>query len=126
MVKFRDLKKSTEDLLLIMESNSTSPTVLRDAFTVVLEKRAKLTDYINCHCSPIYRLPTEILVLIFELAVDQSDDPDFPYVDEQLPEFIISHVSRHWRGIAVNSPSLWTKWVSRITTSNELLSIYCH
>ncbi|KAH7915159.1 hypothetical protein BJ138DRAFT_991151, partial [Hygrophoropsis aurantiaca] len=77
----------------------------------------------------IYRLPNETLVIIFELAATgrAGQDPNFPcFFDSRPSEFNISYVSRRWRDIAVNTPSLWTKWGAYITPSSHLMSIYFH
>ncbi|KAH7915845.1 hypothetical protein BJ138DRAFT_1109364 [Hygrophoropsis aurantiaca] len=78
---------------------------------------------------PVYRLPNEILLACFHLAVQswltESTDTDERitevYVeDDYRPEkpvdfpcthttaIALSHVSHHWRQVAINMPSLWT------------------
>ncbi|KAF8158294.1 hypothetical protein B0H34DRAFT_708192 [Crassisporium funariophilum] len=48
---------------------------------------------------PIYRLPVELISLIF--VSGSEDDPDFAIV--------VSHVCRAWRHIALQTPSLWRR-----------------
>ncbi|KAH7906020.1 hypothetical protein BJ138DRAFT_1072168 [Hygrophoropsis aurantiaca] len=125
IAKLCEIKESVEDLQHPVQSPSSSPAVLRMAIAAVT---AEHTNNDNPFAL-IYRLPTEILVMIFELAGHVSLDPDFPcscYSEQQPSELNISHVSRRWRDIAINAPSLWTKWCNRITQSSNLLSIYFH
>ncbi|KAH7906019.1 hypothetical protein BJ138DRAFT_1163591 [Hygrophoropsis aurantiaca] len=121
-----DLKKPAEGLRLTLRSHSSSPLLMREALTAVTEKSPKFAEHIN-PSAHIHRLPTEILIIIFKLARRVSHDPNFPCSYDMRPsEIDISHVSRCWRDIAVNTPSLWTKWGEYITQSNNLLSIYFH
>ncbi|KAH7906018.1 hypothetical protein BJ138DRAFT_1163587 [Hygrophoropsis aurantiaca] len=124
--KLRDLKQSVKDLRLAVRKPSSSPAVLREAIAAVTEEHIKFAEYVNSFAL-IHRLPNEILVIIFELAV-AGHDPNFPcpQYNSRPSEFNISYVSRRWRDIAVNTPSLWTKWSTRITPSNNLMSIYFH
>lgn len=51
----------------------------------------------------ISSLPTEILAMIFEISCDLSGPrrkPDFF-------EIVISHVTQHWRAVALETPALW-------------------
>ncbi|KAH7915169.1 hypothetical protein BJ138DRAFT_1098046 [Hygrophoropsis aurantiaca] len=124
--KLDDLKNSVEDLRLTMQSPSSSPAVLKNAIAAMTEEHAKSSEYANS-LAHIYRLPTEILIIIFKLAGHASQDPNFPCTYDVRPsELDISHVSRRWRDIAINNPSLWTKWGEYVTRSNNLLSIYFH
>ncbi|KDQ08375.1 hypothetical protein BOTBODRAFT_179871 [Botryobasidium botryosum FD-172 SS1] len=54
---------------------------------------------------PIHRLPSEIFIMIFELAVDIGLPSNFP--DPML--FTLSQVSSKWRAIALGSPRLWSQ-----------------
>ncbi|KAH7907751.1 hypothetical protein BJ138DRAFT_1159361 [Hygrophoropsis aurantiaca] len=115
--KLRGLKQSVEDLRRVVQDplSTSSPAAVRQALAVVIEEHIKFSKCVNSF-SLIYRLPTEILVIIFELAGRAK----------RRSELRISCVSRHWRDIAVNTPSLWTKWDAGITPSNDLLPIYFH
>ena len=53
----------------------------------------------------ISRLPIETLGIIFELLQDTTFPP---FEDRVKTEITISHVSRHWRDVAIHSPLLWT------------------
>ncbi|KAH7915162.1 hypothetical protein BJ138DRAFT_171867 [Hygrophoropsis aurantiaca] len=124
--KLRDSKQSVVNLRLAVQNPSSSPAVLREAIAAVTEEHTKFAEYVNSFAL-IYRLPNEILTIIFELAA-AGHDPNFPcpqYV-RRPSELDVSHVSRHWRDVAVNAPSLWTKWGAYITPSNNLMSIYFH
>ncbi|KDQ12049.1 hypothetical protein BOTBODRAFT_67716 [Botryobasidium botryosum FD-172 SS1] len=57
---------------------------------------------------PVYRLPSEILVIVFRLAVESSSNGTRPLATKA--PFNISHVSSRWREIAITTPRLWTKY----------------
>ncbi|KDQ21937.1 hypothetical protein BOTBODRAFT_217749 [Botryobasidium botryosum FD-172 SS1] len=81
---------------------------------------------------PINRLPDELLSLVFELAA--SDSTYRPDVRTHI-QLIVSGVSKHWRGVALNTPDLWTA-VNKfnrplahlfVTRSKQAqLDIHCH
>ncbi|KAI0051021.1 hypothetical protein FA95DRAFT_422678 [Auriscalpium vulgare] len=54
--------------------------------------------------SPVQRLSTDVLQLIFEMGTTEEEGlsygPIFPV--------LVSHVSREWRAIALGTPTLWT------------------
>ncbi|KAK0212118.1 hypothetical protein DFS33DRAFT_4334 [Desarmillaria ectypa] len=62
------------------------------------------------HCEPykdssLSSLPVEILAAIFQLVVDDSE---YDYLDVMhSPNWVVSHVCRAWRSVAVSTPSLW-------------------
>jgi hypothetical protein len=60
--------------------------------------------------SLISRLPTETLATIFiHGARDYHRDSDRGYFTRTAPSWVnVSYVCRHWRGVALNCPSLWT------------------
>ncbi|KDQ12058.1 hypothetical protein BOTBODRAFT_176822 [Botryobasidium botryosum FD-172 SS1] len=53
---------------------------------------------------PVHRLPSEVLALIFQLAVDSKASQAMP-LHKKAP-FSLSHVSRRWRDVVVEKPSL--------------------
>lgn len=58
--------------------------------------------------APIAILPSELLAAIFEAGCNQ----DSPPIDTKLPfELLVSHISRHWRSVAHETPHLWTEVV---------------
>lgn len=64
---------------------------------------------------PVNRLPYELLSSIFQVAIE----------DSETNEITISHVSRWWRSIAINSPTLWTQIeVNDSEASSTLASVY--
>jgi len=67
--------------------------------------------------APISRLPPEMLAKIFSFrAVESAESPN------PLEWIRISHVSRHWRAVALDCPSLWGNLVfSRPKWSEEML-----
>src|ERR1700722_1617286 len=62
------------------------------------------------HSADIYRLPNEILVYIFKTGQCEIG-PGKKF------EVLVSHVSSHWRAVALASPSLWTN-ISRTMSPN--------
>ena len=74
---------------------------------------ADLADFINK--AGVASVPNEILSAIFEagchlLPRPQPSDSSSE-TDEWEPPFeiLVSHVTRHWRNVAVSTPSLWTQ-----------------
>ncbi|GLB40727.1 putative P-loop containing nucleoside triphosphate hydrolase protein [Lyophyllum shimeji] len=61
---------------------------------------------------PVNTLPPEILVRVFELAAQSSVEQDrrpWGHPRRRTPfPITVSHVSAHWRDLALNSPLLWT------------------
>ncbi|OBZ65560.1 hypothetical protein A0H81_14409 [Grifola frondosa] len=60
---------------------------------------------------PVQSLPTEVLVMIFKAGC-RMPHPD-PVSDSGDPRripfpLLVSSVSRYWRDVAINTPSLWT------------------
>ncbi|KAH7908315.1 hypothetical protein BJ138DRAFT_1157920 [Hygrophoropsis aurantiaca] len=111
-----ELKKQEEVLL-------TRLCLLQDT---IAHKRA-LTRNLKASLVPVNRLPNEILLACFGQVlqdwVDKNDGVDERAVAELAysewqedadfelpctPVFAISHVSHHWRQLAINAPSLWT------------------
>ncbi|KDQ06392.1 hypothetical protein BOTBODRAFT_60630 [Botryobasidium botryosum FD-172 SS1] len=55
--------------------------------------------------TPIYRLPNEIIAAILEFAARSTNQFLPPCTRAPIN---VSHVSKRWRDIAVNTPTLWT------------------
>ncbi|KDQ09954.1 hypothetical protein BOTBODRAFT_58331 [Botryobasidium botryosum FD-172 SS1] len=66
------------------------------------EKISAIRTRRNRHC-PIYRLPNELTSAIFVLANDNRAKS----LQMRIP-FVVSQVSKAWREIALNTPTLWT------------------
>ncbi|KAG5647807.1 hypothetical protein DXG03_007729 [Asterophora parasitica] len=67
--------------------------------------------------APISRLPPEMLAKVFSFRAAESVESSNP-----LEWIRVSHVSRHWRAIALDSPSLWGNLVfTRPKWSEEML-----
>ncbi|KDQ08651.1 hypothetical protein BOTBODRAFT_118404, partial [Botryobasidium botryosum FD-172 SS1] len=56
--------------------------------------------------TPIYRLPNEVLALIFQFA-ESSPYNSLQPLESRVP-LNISAVSRVWREIALDTPQIWT------------------
>ncbi|KAH7913331.1 hypothetical protein BJ138DRAFT_638288 [Hygrophoropsis aurantiaca] len=97
-----ELEKEERDLLSRLR-------VLQD---LIARQRARSGGLKNA-LIPVHRLPNEILQACFYQVV-QSWDSDFKggkFNWPCTPAFTISHVSRHWRQLAINMPSLWTNLI---------------
>ncbi|KAH7905027.1 hypothetical protein BJ138DRAFT_1106322 [Hygrophoropsis aurantiaca] len=83
-------------------------------------KRAAIARLKNSVTS-VHLLPDEILLLCFHIVIqlwqdeiERSNENSILYEDEIhyspcTPAVAISHVSRHWRQLAINAPLLWTR-----------------
>jgi F-box-like len=61
--------------------------------------------------SPVRRLPSELLGEIFCYCLPQNYDEEGAHKAVMLP----SHVCKHWRDVALSTPTLWTNIVLRVT-----------
>ncbi|KAJ7447246.1 hypothetical protein FB451DRAFT_1054543 [Mycena latifolia] len=71
--------------------------------------------------SPIRRIPTEILTHIFMLSkpsIMDAREMDW-YKALQGSPWVLGHISRHWRAVALASPTLWTSIIIRNTGTSE-------
>jgi hypothetical protein len=95
---------------------------LADARIALAAARVHVAEYKNINRDTVtYALPNELLAAIFEAG--STDRPVLP----QIVEFPIkiSHVSRHWREIALHTPSLWsTIHMDENTSYPKLLDAY--
>lgn len=73
---------------------------LADVDVEFAEKKHQLNSFRNAH-PPISSLPNEILVEIF--TIGHRSKPSTPF------EVLVSHVSHHWREVALGTPKLWAK-----------------
>ena len=69
-------------------------------------------------------LPNEILADIFE-ECHALRMMYYPSYDPPV-EITISHVSRRWRGVAINTSRLWTKIRILLSTKQDLIDTYLH
>ncbi|KAF8499378.1 hypothetical protein JB92DRAFT_3099309 [Gautieria morchelliformis] len=77
----------------------------------------------NAHTS---NLPSEILSSIFEagLHTQLTSPKQWPQQGHQF-EILVSHVSRRWRNVALQTPRLWSYiYLDPCTSTMELLNIY--
>ncbi|KAH9848754.1 hypothetical protein C2E23DRAFT_842428 [Lenzites betulinus] len=73
--------------------------------------RAKI-EALSTFLLPVFRLPPEVLVLIFKAGGRMPHDG--PVTESSIPRpfpLVVASVSRQWREIAVNNPDLWTNVV---------------
>lgn len=81
-------------------------------------------------------LPVEVLGMVFKEVIRQSgaDMPGCPrsstFAPENSewsvirPELLISHVSKHWRAVALGTPSFWTYIRLYVNQSTDLVDLY--
>jgi hypothetical protein len=89
---------------------------LDDLLTMMQTNFSKLAN----RAAPVYSIPNEILSAIFKAAC-------FPRSLWPLDIFEIkfSHVTHHWRDVAVNTPHLWTEIkVFRMKNSLDMVEAY--
>ncbi|KII92527.1 hypothetical protein PLICRDRAFT_104142, partial [Plicaturopsis crispa FD-325 SS-3] len=79
---------------------------LRQVQYTLAHVRSRVSSFLNRRAH-IYRLPAEVLAMIFWYG-NPAYDPN--RLHGHLPSpVIISHVSRHWRQTAIDTPMLWTR-----------------
>ncbi|KAK7024915.1 hypothetical protein R3P38DRAFT_1054100 [Favolaschia claudopus] len=86
---------------------------LKAKLDALLNERRTLDIQIGKHLgalSPLRRVPTEILSLIFESAVDPGERPGAPWGEilMNMVPWDLSNVCVRWRRIALSQPNLWT------------------
>lgn len=89
---------------------SSLETVINKIFNLrrqLTEQKEKLISSITLHkrlVSPLWRLPTEVLSIIFVhcLPEDKYLNPEL-----KLAPILLTRVCRQWREVAVGTPSLW-------------------
>ncbi|KAF7357570.1 F-box domain-containing protein [Mycena sanguinolenta] len=94
---------SLQNQIAALESRVAALVELRD-------RERAAGDALRSLTAPIRTLPAELLVEIFFLSIREPDESG--YIFSKLVHiqdaFCISHVCRHWRQIANNTPRLWT------------------
>jgi len=86
---------------------------VKHARDFVVEDASRLLFIVNDQLQPINRLPNEILAIIFQYATNSLRTSHSPRRVIKRAPINVSHVSRLWREIALNSPRLWTTIHSR-------------
>ncbi|KAH7906494.1 hypothetical protein BJ138DRAFT_627869 [Hygrophoropsis aurantiaca] len=119
--------KAIEDEVLELEKQESDLLArLRLLQDSIAQKRA-LAGHLKNSLVPVYRLPNEIMLACFEQAVldwlEKSNAADerviVARVYEEMeasewpctPVVAISHVSHHWRQLAIHMPVLWTNLI---------------
>ncbi|KDQ16041.1 hypothetical protein BOTBODRAFT_186750 [Botryobasidium botryosum FD-172 SS1] len=84
-----------------------SPSPVEDLANYDHERAMSVSDrLVHNFTVPIYRLPSEILLDISEIA--GWNDEQCRVLARRAP-FNVSQVSRFWRSVALKAPTLWTK-----------------
>ncbi|KAF7336931.1 F-box domain-containing protein [Mycena venus] len=93
-----------------ISTTNTHIARLQGAMERLVRYRAELEDFVKSHrtvISVLRRLPSEILLEIFEHCVD----PLIPLDPRCNAPWIISQVCSRWRAVALSSPLLWRHFV---------------
>jgi hypothetical protein len=94
---------------------------LDDALACVNVRITEIQDVNRDTCTS--NLPNEILSAVFEAGLCLS--PTSQYPPEKPFEILVSHVSRRWRSVALQTHRLWTEVSANIWSSAvELLDLY--
>ncbi|KAG7088110.1 hypothetical protein E1B28_012135 [Marasmius oreades] len=102
------LKKLTDQIAAkARRSNSLAEKLEEAAVSARRESdrwQAVLKSYQN-HSSPVFRLPTEVLALIFERCLEQ-DSAGHVFSRRSVP-WKLAQTCRRWRSTVLTTPSLW-------------------
>ena len=104
--RIRALKSRRNQIAFSSDNTSTScsagdPLDVKRSIIAQLEDRIRERKSRRNELTPIYRLPVEILCIIFSLVSRSWGVPKL--------RTNFSQVSRHWRSSALNAPELWTE-----------------
>jgi hypothetical protein len=88
--KANDLRTTERQLCLQLAQ-------VRESLSCVCLEEAEITNL----STPVSSLPNEILGEIFRYMKDSYNDDNIPDI------VVVSHVTRHWRNVALSNPSLW-------------------
>jgi hypothetical protein len=107
---------SSEEALIRSSYWETNSSISRLDIQIndLLLRRRALCDYrqmLVTLLSPVRRLPSELLGEIFRYCLPQNYDEKSAHKAVMLP----SHVCKHWRDVALSTPTLWTNIVLRVT-----------
>ncbi|KAH7910799.1 hypothetical protein BJ138DRAFT_62911 [Hygrophoropsis aurantiaca] len=129
----RTIIKVIEEELLVLEKEKSQLLARLRCLEESINHKHVLAGTLKNSLAPVYRLPSEILLACFAQAVqdwvsenEEADEKEMmgKYIeadDEEeeqrdlkwscTPVFAISHVSHHWRQLAIHMPALWTNLV---------------
>jgi hypothetical protein len=105
------LRNKAHDLRITETQLCLQLSELRESLRRVSSEEAEITNL----SAPISRIPNEILTEIFGHMKGSYGANDIPHV------MVVSHVTRHWRNVALGSPSLWD--TIRMSTANDSLDL---
>ncbi|KAG6333656.1 hypothetical protein ID866_5434 [Astraeus odoratus] len=103
-----NLAQARQELVRLEQQERDLTEQLCNVRAAVLSQRAKVEELVGQTPAPINRLPAEILLHIFEISI-QATLADFESCDvHRHCKRDLAGVSRHWRDLVLQSPSLWT------------------
>jgi hypothetical protein len=102
--KANDLRTTERQLCLQLAQ-------VRESLSCVCSEEAEITNL----SAPVSSLPNEILGEIFRYMKDSYRVNNIPDV------VVVSHVTRHWRNVALSNPSLWD--TIRVNASNPSMDL---
>lgn len=113
----KSVLQSINEKISLLESQKSALQYELDQLNSELEVLQNRRASMESRIAPIWMLPNEVISYIFELgASDQEEQNDSsPRADEgsdapDQPDFqiLMSHVSRHFRDVAIKTPTLWS------------------
>ncbi|KAF7330856.1 F-box domain-containing protein [Mycena venus] len=111
-----ELKVISLESQITSEPQSTALVELRD------RERSTIAA-LRYLIAPIYSIPIELLVEIFELAIREDSEEVLLYIKDT---FLISHVCSDWRRVAHCTPRLWTGHIHVNPGCRDSEQVYAH
>lgn len=110
----REIKGERRQRILLLSKRFEELSAVRHKLFIQLEDLdARIKNIEQEHNAllnldaPTSNLPAETLAMIFEAAMELEEDLDHEEIlTPQIGE-LVSHVSRHWRNVALATPRLW-------------------
>ncbi|KAJ7172065.1 hypothetical protein C8R46DRAFT_1084726 [Mycena filopes] len=130
--RLRNIENQAQTLIEVAEANIQRLTTQIDELTIMRERERSVLARLRLMVLPIGRLPVEVLVEVFKIAVHSplsfvswswsrsSTEP----VSALQKVLNLSHVSPYWRQIVHSTPRLWAETVVGVSFGRELTDRY--
>ncbi|KAJ6543635.1 hypothetical protein DFH09DRAFT_825774, partial [Mycena vulgaris] len=96
-----------------LDSLETEISQLRDRLVQLEGEHASLSTYHSQNIailSPVRRLPPEVLCEIFSWTLPPVHEAfEHSKLGVKVSPWVLTHISRRWRAVALSSPSLWSQ-----------------
>ncbi|KAI6042076.1 hypothetical protein EDC04DRAFT_1080980 [Pisolithus marmoratus] len=106
-----ELYRAREVLAALEKQEQDLLDQLRDVQSATQAQKAEVEEFIRqLPSAPISRLPNELLIRIFKLSLGAALVADHARAPDRQLSWMqgLAGVSRHWRDVVLNSPTLWT------------------